>query len=121
MEEQSKKKHKYITRIDYNSHGYWCRIHRLGVNKFFADSKFGGKIEALNAALLWRNKQTGGILDEESETGVKGLNIRRRKSKDGRRTEQRRRNSAKNSAVAVNSYNRYRPVALHFGHISRFR
>ena len=40
-------------------------------------------MEALNAALLWRNKQTGGILDEESETGVKGLNISRRKSKDG--------------------------------------
>ena len=82
--EQQRKKHKYITRIDYNSHGYWCRIHRLGVNKFFADSKYGGEIEALNAALLWRNKQTGGVLEEESETGVKGLNISRRKSKDGK-------------------------------------
>ena len=66
MEEQQKK-HKYITRKEYNLHGYWCRIYRLGVNKCFADSIFGGKMEALNAALLWRNKQIGGILDEESE------------------------------------------------------
>jgi len=51
------KKHKYITRFDYNyTHGWQFRFYQPFTSKFFTDSKLGSKSKALRAAILYRNK-----------------------------------------------------------------
>ncbi|MBC8318421.1 MAG: AP2 domain-containing protein [Desulfobulbaceae bacterium] len=85
---ESTKKHKHISRDENKnrtSYGWYCRVtyqkklHR----KYFADKKFGGKEQALKAAISWRNakEQELGIprtdrllyTKSRSNTGVTGV------------------------------------------------
>lgn len=56
-----KAKMRYISRIDSNyTHCWWVRIGfniKEKAHKSFPDSRYGGKDEAYQAAVKWRNKQ----------------------------------------------------------------
>ena len=62
------KKHKHISRQKNdrnNSYGWYCRVRYQGKlhRKYFTDKKFGGKEQALEAAISWRNAK-------EQELGI---------------------------------------------------
>jgi len=79
---------KHITRFEYgNTRGWWVRIRRKPnpCSKLFSDGKYGGKDEALEKALAWRdeNLKTRPPLahpiqergNKQVKTGVPGLYV----------------------------------------------
>lgn len=88
MESELPEKYKDISRIDQeknNSHGWYVRVRFEGeyYNKFFSDSKYQGREDALAFALEWRNakeKELGKprsdryvVTNTHSNTGVIGV------------------------------------------------
>lgn len=78
----------HITRLDYqNTHGWWVRIRRnpKSCSKLFSDGVWGGRDEALEEAIAWRDEQLSklpppGKRQNESsskgiKTGVTGLSL----------------------------------------------
>ncbi len=77
---------KHITRLDYQkTHGWWVRIRRKSnpCSKLFSDGVYGGRDQALQAAIQWRDeklvnapKQSVRTIESSSKnvkTGVPGL------------------------------------------------
>lgn len=83
---------KYINRIDRRkAHGWNVRIHALKGNRFFSDSKHGGRNGALDAAVGHRDKRLreAGIPltaravvtgQRRGTTGVPGVSLYRRRN-----------------------------------------
>ncbi len=79
---------KHITRLDYGKAiGWWVRIRRKSnpCSKLFSDNIYGGKDEALEAAIVWRDEQlvnapklnlrTAESRSKKIKTGVPGLSV----------------------------------------------